>query len=83
MRAIYLAGGPKDGTVIKSDDLADVPPQDGYSVHTWTGPTEARTWQQGDVVMMVHTSISDEQERWAAAEEGYKKLIEIDPDVGE
>lgn len=83
MRAIYLAGGPKDGTVIHSDNLADVPPQDGYSVHDWLGATEARSWQQGDVVMMVHNSITGEQERWDAAEEGYRKLIEIDPDVGE
>nr|WP_312660862.1 hypothetical protein [Stenotrophomonas geniculata] len=83
MRAIYLAGGPQDGTVIHSDDLAEIPPQDGYSVHDWLGATEASTWQQGDVVMMVHNSITGEQERWDAAAEGYKKLIEMDPDVGE
>lgn len=73
MRRMILAGGPRDGDVLRAALLSDLdPPPEGYRPFATQGATEARRWQDADIALFVHVSLPPE-ERQAAAYAAWDK----------
>lgn len=81
MRSIYLAGGPRHGTVIQAEDLKTVDHQPEYQPVYWMAFPELKDWRDADFVVFVHISVPG-NERMDVAANGASDLLARYPDTG-